>query len=194
MVDSEVIAVVRRWVETVVVGLTLCPFARRELETGRVRFSVTDARSQDALLAALQQELKTLIGNPRIETTILIHPQVLTDFLAYNQFLDVADALLEAMDLVGTVQIASFHPAYQFAGCAADDAENYSNRSPYPMLHLLREDSVALAVDGHPDIDSIPAVNQARLRALGRDELQALLDACFGKAGSAAAPERSGRH
>jgi uncharacterized protein len=145
-VDPQ-IAATRDWVERIVVGLNLCPFAKPVLAADRIRFVVTNTHSKDALRAALEDELRTLhAADPNaIETTLLIHPNVLGDFLDYNDFLDVADAAVAALDLEGIIQIASFHPNYQFADAARDAVENYTNRSPFPMLHLLREESVERA-------------------------------------------------
>jgi len=170
--DEDIAESVRLWVQRLVVDLNLCPFAKRELVKGRVRFAVTPASTPDQLLASLQAELERLAGDPSIATSLLIHPHVLQDFHAYNQFLDAADAMLERMQLDGVYQIASFHPDYQFAGTAPDDVENYTNRSPYPLLHLLREDSVEQAVAGYPDIEQIPARNIALMHRLGHDALQ----------------------
>ena len=142
MEPGEIIEATRRWLETVVVGLNLCPFANRELVNNRVRFTVTTANSEQQLLKALENELGRLTRDDSVETTLLIHPQVLADFLDYNEFLGVADRLLTEMKLEGIYQIASFHPRYQFAGTDQDDVENYTNRSPYQMLHLIREASL----------------------------------------------------
>lgn len=177
--DEEIIETTRRWIDRFVVELNLCPFARRELERNRVRFAVSRATDPEALAAALQRELERLAGDGGIETTLLIHPAALTDFFHYNQFLDVCEVMLRRLGLEGELQIASFHPRYQFAGTDPDDPENYSNRSPYPMLHLLREASVARAVDNHPDVEDIPESNMDTLRALGRECLQARREACF---------------
>jgi hypothetical protein len=117
-------------VETLVVGLNLCPFAKRELVQNRVRFAVTDAVTEEQLLLDLQAELELLNSGEVVETTLLIHPKVLQDFYNYNQFLSHADSLLMEMGLVGVYQIASFHPDYQFGGTEPDDVENYTNRSP----------------------------------------------------------------
>ncbi len=161
------------------VGLNLCPFAKRELVQNRVRFSVTDAVTEEQLLADLQAELELLSSDEAVETTLLIHPNVLQDFYNYNQFLSRADSLLEQMGLVGVYQIASFHPDYQFGGTEPDDVENYTNRSPYPMLHLIREESLERAIANYPDSDLIPERNIALLKSLGRDKIQALFQACF---------------
>jgi len=169
---------VRTWVQSIVVGLNLCPFAKRELDAGRVRFSITDERSEEGLLEALQFELDFLTGNTGVETTLLIHPLVLQDFFDYNQFLDLADRLLIEKDLEGVFQIASFHPDYQFGGTNAEDAENFTNRSPYPMLHLLREESLERAIASYPDIDQVPQRNIELMNSMGGDKLRALLRAC----------------
>lgn len=175
MNDEAILESVRRWVQRLVVDMNLCPFAKRELVKERVRFAITAATTQAQLLAALRSELERLQSDPSVETTLLIHPQVLQDFHDYNQFLDVADNLLADMQLDGVYQIASFHPHYQFAGTAADDAENYTNRTPYALLHLLREDSLERAIASHPDVEGIPERNIALMRSLGRDALQQLL-------------------
>lgn len=169
METSLIESATRQWLEDVVIGLNLCPFARKELVNNRIRFVVSLADSEEALLMALQQELVFLNENPATETTLLIHPDLLTDFDDYNDFLAAADGLLELLELEGVYQVASFHPDYRFADTGPEDAENYTNRSPFPMLHLLREDSVARAVDSHPDPDSIPERNIALMQQLGAD-------------------------
>ncbi len=179
MNQQAVIQATRQWVETVVVDLNLCPFARRELVNNRVRFAVTEARIPDALLGDLQQELMKLVDDDSIETTLLIHPGVLQDFHDYNDFLAVADGLIEILELEGVIQIASFHPHYQFAGTTADAAENYTNRSPWPMLHLLREASLERAIAAYPDTDAIPQRNIERVEALGEAAMKTRLAACL---------------
>jgi len=183
--ESEAIAyVVRRWVEDLVVGLNLCPFAGRELVRNRVRFVVTEATTEEQLLAALETELALLSDDAAVETTLLIHPDVLQDFLDYNQFLDTAEQLLAQTELEGIYQIASFHPDYQFAGTAADDTENYTNRSPYPLLHILREASLARSIAAYPDVEQIPVRNIEQMKSLGREKLQALIQGCSDDAGA----------
>ena len=180
LTDPEAItASVRYWVETCVVGLNLCPFAGRELQRGRVRFVVTPATTEAGLLANLQDELELLDTNPAIETTLLIHPQVLQEFADYNQFLDAADDLLRVAGVEGIYQLASFHPHYQFAETAAADVENYTNRSPYPMLHLLREQSLERSIANYPDTARIPLRNMALMKRLGFARLEQLLRDCF---------------
>jgi uncharacterized protein len=160
-----------RWIERAVIGLNLCPFAKAVMARQQVRFVLSDASTASALLAELGEELLLLRDTPAdaVDTTLLIHPDVLGDFLDYNDFLDDADALVESLGLDGVLQVASFHPHYQFAGSAADDVGNFTNRAPYPNLHLLREDSVSRAVAAFPDADAIVERNVATLRALGAD-------------------------
>ncbi len=162
-----------------VVGLNLCPFAKRELVKNRVRFVVTKAKTAEHLLIALQAELELLNCEPSVETTLLVHPNVLRDFDDYNQFLNDADALLVQTNLEAVYQIASFHPDYQFAGTEAGDVENYTNKSPYPMLHLIREESLERAIAVHPDVDQIPLRNTELMNTLGKNKLQKLLQTCF---------------
>jgi uncharacterized protein len=168
---EEIVAETKEWLEKAVIGLNLCPFAKAVHLGDRIRYAVSEAESPEELLADLMEELRTIAAaDPgEIETTLLIHPKVLTDFLDYNDFLDVADAALADLDLVGEIQIASFHPQYQFAGTEADDVENYTNRSPYPILHLLRESSVDAAVAAFPDTSQIYESNIETLRALGHE-------------------------
>lgn len=175
MTSDPVLAAVHGWLEALVVGENLCPFAGVVVGQPTLRMVHTDAACEQDLLLALAEELQRLQDQPELETTLLVHPCVLGDFLDYNQFLDLADALLVQQSLDGVFQIASFHPHYQFAGAAPDAAENYSNRSPYPLLHLLREASVAQAVSRHPDVDNIPVRNMAHLEQLGAAQLAARL-------------------
>lgn len=180
MGENEVVNATRKWVEDVVVGYNLCPFAKRELVRNRVRFVVSDATTEDALLQALHSELQRLDDQPEIETTLLIHPGVLRDFGLYNEFMDAADGLLAYLDMEGVYQIASFHPDYQFAETEPDAAENYTNRSPFPMLHLLREASLEAAIDSYPDVDDIPQRNIELMDKLGAEKMRNILSACFG--------------
>ncbi|HET8801084.1 MAG TPA: DUF1415 domain-containing protein [Marinobacter sp.] len=178
MGETEIISATRKWVEEVVVGYNLCPFAKRELVRNRVRFVVSEAETEDELLQALHSELQRLEDEPEVETTLLIHPGVLQEFGPYNEFLDAADGLLSYLDMEGVYQIASFHPDYQFAGTEPDAAENYTNRSPFPMLHLLREASLEAAIDGYPDVDGIPQRNIELMEQLGAEKMRSILRAC----------------
>jgi hypothetical protein len=162
--------------ERSVIGLNLCPFAEAVYSSGRVRFCVSEERSAAALLGELRVELQSLnAADPRdLETTLLIHPWVLTDFIEYNDFLEACDATLVDLDLEGEIQVASFHPQYRFAGTESEDIENYTNRSPHPMLHLLRESSIERAVGSVPDTDEIYRKNIRTLRGLGHAGWQRL--------------------
>lgn len=177
--DESIVLAVRKWVETLVVEMNLCPFAKRELVKNRVRFVSTAATTPEQLLLVLQAELELLNADPVVATTLLIHPQVLQDFYDFNDFLNLADSLLLGMQLEGVYQIASFHPNYQFGGTQPDDAENYTNRSPYPVLHLLREDSLEQVIADYPNVDDIPERNIELMNRLGQKRLQALLQDCF---------------
>lgn len=175
--NQDPIDATRHWLQRVVIGLNLCPFAKAVHVRNQIRYVLSEATTPDALLADLTRELEFLhAADPdMIDTTLLIHPDVLQDFLDYNDFLDVADDALEALGLEGEIQVASFHPDYQFDDSNPDDIENYSNRSPYPMLHLLREDSVERAVEAFPDPDAIVERNFETLQRLGLDGLRKLL-------------------
>lgn len=176
-----VIAHTSRWVSDFVVSLNLCPFARRVIDADAIRYVVSEAATSHALLASLADELNFLARTPAIETSLLIHPLALVDFLAFNDILGPCDTLVKQLGFEGRFQVASFHPDYQFAGTLGDDAENFSNRSPYPMLHVLREASVTRAVASHPDVDSIPVNNIATLAGLGVSALIKRREACFGQ-------------
>ena len=166
------------WVTRAVVGLNLCPFAKAPLVKGQIRCVVSEAGDAQALLGVLRDELETLAeaAPDKIETSLVVHPNVLADFAEFNEFLDEAEQLLDAMDLNGIIQVASFHPQFRFEGTEDDDMGNATNRSPHPTLHLLREESVERAVDVFPEADKIFEANIRTLEALGREgwaELQA---------------------
>ena len=163
------IAATQHWLEKAVIGLNLCPFARAVHVKRQIRWVESPARDAQGLLEDLVRELQFLAAaEPEaVDTTLLIHPHALNDFLDYNDFLDMADAAIEEQGLGGVLQVASFHPDYRFEGTAPDDVDNFSNRSPYPMLHLLREDSIARAVAASPDAETIYERNIETLRRLG---------------------------
>jgi len=167
--QGDVIAATRHWLEVAVIGLNLCPFAKAVHVKRQIRYVLTQAGSDSELLAVLRDELSLLAKTDanEIDTTLLIHPQALTDFIDYTAFLRQADRLLRKQGLEGILQIASFHPAYEFAGSDPDDIENCSNRSPFPMLHLLREDSIERAVAAFADAGEIYQRNIETLRGLG---------------------------
>jgi uncharacterized protein len=166
---DQVIAETRAWIEKAVIGLDLCPFAKAVYAADLIRYAVSDAQDPEALLADLELELNALheADARALETTLLIHPRVLGDFIEYNQFLGDVEAALRRLKLSGELQIASFHPQYQFADTGPDDIENYTNRSPYPMLHLLREASIEHAVAAIADPAEIYRRNIETLRRLG---------------------------
>lgn len=166
---EQVVIDTKQWLERAVIGLNLCPFAKAVHVKNQIRYIVSDAQTTTELQNLLREELIFLHqADPAlIDTTLIIHPDVLRDFLDFNDFLDDADALLQTIDLEGEIQIASLHPDYQFAGTDVDDITNYSNRSPYPTLHLLREDSVDRAVEAFPDAGDIFEKNMLILKNLG---------------------------
>lgn len=168
---KEIVTAVESWLERAVIGLNLCPFARAVHVRKQIRYTVTTATEPAQLVQALTDELNHLhTCDPHItDTTLLIHPWVLEDFADYNEFLDIADLVLAGMGLEGEIQIASFHPDYQFSGTQRDDVSNYTNRAPFPILHLLREDSIDRAVASVPDTDTIYKRNIATLKKLGKD-------------------------
>jgi len=165
----------RQWLEQVVVGLNLCPFARRVLDGGSVRIVVSDETDMEALLMAFATELARLENEPAIETTLLVLASAVPDFLEYLDLLDMAQAWLEEQELEGVYQLASFHPDYQFADSDPDDEANYTNRSPFPVIHLLREESVEGAVASHPNAEGIPERNISVAREKGLAYWQNLL-------------------
>lgn len=176
--EPEPIAATRRWLERAVIGLNLCPFAKSVHVKRQIRYVLAGATTPEALVPVLEAELERLRdADPALlDTTLIVHPHVLRDFLDYNDFLDVADACIDRLGLRGEIQVASFHPNYVFAGEAADDAANCTNRSPYPMLHLLREASIERAVAAFPDPDAIVERNIATMRRLGVAGYRGLLD------------------
>lgn len=171
--QSQFIERTKAWLEQTVIGLNLCPFAKAPYMKQQIRYQVSMARDAKTLLADLRVELLFLMGaDPfEVETSLLIHPFVLQDFVAYKSFLDLADAAIAELDLEGELQVASFHPDYQFAGTQPQDVENFTNRSPYPMLHILREDSIERAIKTYPNVENIPDRNIQLLRSLGAEDL-----------------------
>ncbi|NYH99466.1 DUF1415 domain-containing protein [Cupriavidus plantarum] len=169
--DEHIVTETRHWLSRAVIGLNLCPFAKSVYVKDQVRYVVSRAADEGALVDDLERELRWLAeADPgQTDTTLLILPDVLQDFLAYNDFLYLADSLLQSLRLDGVLQIASFHPRYQFEGTGPDDIENFTNRSPWPTLHLLREDSIERAVEAFPDAADIYERNEATMRKLGRE-------------------------
>lgn len=180
--DEQIIADVEQWLDEVVIGLDLCPFAARPRREKRVRIAVSHATDEEALLNDLQAELERLSDTPvaELETTLLAIPNMLEDFADYNDFLDAVDLWVEQFGWEGDLQVASFHPQYQFADTEADDPGNLTNRSPWPLLHIIREESLEKAIEHYPDVDAIPERNIARMKALGPEERKRLFPYLFG--------------
>lgn len=176
MSEDDIIAATREWLEKAVIGLNLCPFAKAVTLKNQVRFVVSAAPHLDGLLEDLDRELDFLaVADPEaVDTTLLIHPTLLPDFLDFNDFMQLAEAAVGEHGLEGVIQIASFHPAFQFEGTAPDDMGNYTNRAPFPTLHLLREASIERAVAAFPEAATIYERNIDTLRALGHAGWQAL--------------------
>jgi len=181
--NADIETQMRAWIASFVVGMNLCPFARQPVEGGRVKIVVSEARDNEALLEALQSQLEWIDAQPpaSTETTLIVIPHMLGDFLDFNDFLDLADALLEEFGWVGQFQFATFHPNYQFAGTLPGDAENYTNRAPWPTLQLLREDSLEAVLANYPDPEQIPERNIDAMEELGSAKLADLLQECRDK-------------
>ena len=172
----DLIMETQNWLEKAVIGLNLCPFAKAVHVKKQIRYAYSDAKSVKQLYRDFVHELNHLAEtkDTLLDTTLLIHPHVLGDFLDYNEFLDVADAAIEEADLDGEIQVASFHPQYQFAGTEFDAIDNFTNRSPYPTLHLLRESSIEAAVAAFPEASEIYEKNIATMHTLGNAGWDAL--------------------
>jgi hypothetical protein len=178
--EPPAIAETRAWVTRAVVGLNLCPFAKAPLVKGQIRFVLCETDDPRVLLDVLREQMKQLsqADAEELETTLIVHPNVLDDFVDFNDFLEAADDVLDDLGLVGILQVASFHPAYQFAGTDVDDIGNATNRSPFPTLHLLREASVDRAVEAFPDAESIFEANIRTLKSLGNEGWSTLQAQC----------------
>ena len=176
MTDEQVLSRTRHWLEKAVIGLNLCPFAKAVYVKNQVRLVVSQARHADDLLEELDRELELLVATPseQLDTTLLIHPTLFDDFLDFNDFLEVAEGVLDEHGLEGVIQLASFHPQFQFDGSEPDDIGNYSNRAPFAILHLLREESVERAVAAYPEAEAIFEKNVATLERLGHSGWKAL--------------------
>lgn len=178
-VDLAYISGTRMWLNSVIIGYNLCPFARHEQERGSIRFSVDQNVDMENCLLTMIDECERLDSDTTIETTLLIYARAFSNFDDYLDFLALAEALLTEQGYEGVYQLASFHPNYCFEGSSQDDPANYTNRSPYPMLHLLRESSIEEAISDYPDPDNIPHRNIELTRNLGLTKLQSLLAACY---------------
>ncbi len=172
----------KNWLEKVVIGLNLCPFAKHPFKSDKIRYVVHKGKDLNVLSEILVAELRNLAAADAVtlETTLIIIPDTLFDFEDYLNYVDFSEQILEELDLEGVIQVASFHPLYQFDGTKAEDVENYTNRSPYPILHLLKESSVSWAVDNFPDVDDIPEKNIKTMKKLGIDSIKKLMDIHIG--------------
>jgi hypothetical protein len=169
----------QEWVKSIIVGLNFCPFARREVEKKSINYRVVESGTIERYLEALIIECVSLDQNEEVETALLIFPDTLDSFEGFLDFYDLADTLLVEQGYEGIYQLASFHPSYRFAESEEDDAANYTNRSPHPMLHLIREVSIERVLENVSNPEAIPAENIERARALGTDKMASLLKACF---------------
>ncbi|AJR05398.1 DUF1415 domain-containing protein [Photobacterium gaetbulicola] len=167
---------VQQWLEQVVIGLNLCPFAAKPNRNQQIQIFISEAQSEDILLEEIYQQLKQLDRTPvdELETTLVVTPGLFDDFADYNQYLDLIDALVFQMGYQGIYQVASFHPDYCFHGTEPEDAENLTNRSPYPIFHLIREESMEKVLKHYPDPEGIPERNIERVEGLSPEEIEKL--------------------
>ena len=180
--DQQIIDDINQWLDEVVIGLNLCPFAAKPQREKRVRVAISHATDEETLLNDLQAELERLSDTPvdELETTLLAIPDMLENFEDYNDFLDAVDLWVEQFGWEGELQVASFHPQYQFADTEADEPGNLTNRSPWPLLHIIREESLEQAIEHYPDVEGIPERNIKRMEALTADEKRKLFPYLFG--------------
>ena len=174
--DLIVIQQTKNWVEQIVIGLNLCPFASRPFHNNHIEYTVNSGDSTEQHLQQLAECFTRLDASADIETSLLIYPDAYQSFDNYLLLLDLASHLLEDMNYAGTYQIASFHPDYRFEGSTEDDASNFSNRSPYPMLHLIRESGLEKAIANYPDVEQVPENNIKKLREIGCEAMQKKLN------------------
>lgn len=178
LTDQIIIHQTQAWLRKVVIGCNFCPFAGRELQRGSIHYEVVTG-SVASILEVLLRECRRLDANAQIETTLLILPEGFADFLDYLDLITLVDGLLVEYEYEGIYQIASFHPDYRFAEAEVDDPANYTNRSLYPMLHLLREESIERALENFPNAEDIPQRNIDFARQRGLAHMQLLREACF---------------
>jgi hypothetical protein len=183
-IEDKAITETRNWIANVVIGCNFCPFAAREFQNDRIHYQVENSDKAELVLQSFLDECKRLDDNPNVETSLLILTQGYKNFEDYLDLVDLAEQLLEEEDYEGIYQVASFHPDYRFADAAPDDPANFTNRSIYPMLHLLREESVEKAVENFKDADAIPDKNIAFARHKGFAAMEALRKACMIDAGN----------
>ena len=179
--EQHIITATQSWLRTIIIEYSICPFAKHEWDRGSIRFAIDHSENIENSLEYLMLECERLNSDDRIETTLLIYPNALTEFDSYLDYVAIAEALLTDQSYEGIYQLASFHPWYCFEGAKADDAANYTNRSPYPMLHLLRESSIERAMSLYPDIEHIPQRNIDFTRTLGLAKMKSLLASCLTK-------------
>jgi uncharacterized protein len=177
--DDKVIAQTKKWITDVVIGCNFCPFAAKEMKRGSIHYEVLVEATNETTLQSVVNIFSLLDNDDTIETALIILPNAYDSFTAYLDIVDKAESLLEKEDYEGVYQIASFHPQYLFAGSSSIDPSNYTNRSPYPMLHFLREESVSKAVDAHPNIDDVPEQNVQFAKEKGLEYMQKLFAAVY---------------
>lgn len=173
--DDEIVAAVKSWIDKVIIGLNFCPFAKKEIERNTVRYAIFPATQVNDALGHLLEELAILDQQQAVQTTLLVFPLGFANFDDYLDMLELANSLISQGGYGGIYQLASFHPDYCFDGEDPNDPANYTNRSPYPIMHILRESSIEAVLKRYPDPESIPENNIAKARELGSDFLQALL-------------------
>ena len=173
---QHILQSVDAWLNEVVIGLNLCPFAKKPYVSKQIRTLIDESSSENALLETLYREFKHLeeTNSQQLETTLIVIPNLLSDFYGYNQFLDEVDALIKNNNWLGIFQVASFHPQYQFAGTQPNDAENLTNKAPYPIIHLLREQSMEKALKRYPTPERIPEDNVNTVTRLSAEQIQQL--------------------
>jgi hypothetical protein len=167
---KEVEITVKHWLQEIVIGLNLCPFAKAPLLKNAIHFYISDAHNEEDVVYDLLQECERLDQNSNIETTLMIYPEMFESFIEYNNFLSIAERVLKQNQWDGIYQIASFHPHYQFSDTDPEDPENLTNRAPYPILHLLREDALSKAIEGYKNTEEIPEHNIKTINSLSRAE------------------------
>lgn len=180
--DKFIIQHTQNWIHSFIIKLNICPFAKREINRGAVKFQVSHAKKIELALEEFMVEIHSLDNQPSVETTFLIFPSLFRDFFHYLDFVDLAEALMYEQGYEGIYQLATFHPDYCFAEVEFEDVSNYTNRSPYPMIHLLREDSVEKALAFYGDTEKIPTINIESMRQLGLEEIQKIITQCEPKA------------
>jgi len=177
--NNIIIQQTQNWVKTVIIDLNFCPFARQAFESESIHYPVVRKPTLEQCLQALIDECLYLDKNNNLETSLIIFSQVFTAFDDFLDFIEIANALLIEQGYEGTYQLAHFHPLYQFADVAESDASNFTNRSPWPMLHLIRESSLEYALENYPDPENIPERNIKLAREKGCEHMQTMLDACY---------------